>query len=278
MRYTPLFAAAAALAVASPAAAHNHGPHEHGAHEHEGHSLDHVLAMSHRDEDRARDQYRNPAETLAFFQIEPTMRVAEYGPGGGWYTRVLLPWIGSQGQYFAFQAGRDPAEDGSTWPQRFTTAVAQADWSGSMPVTAFESDAIPEDVVGTLDRVLIFRSIHGLLNGNRADAELRAIRTLLSDDGMVGVVQHRAPEDASYGFANGSNGYLRQSDVVRLFELHGFELAGSSEVNANSDDPANWEGGVWTLPPTLRYGDEDRARYEAIGESDRMTLLFRKRD
>lgn len=265
MRLTPLFAAAV-LAVSAPVAAQD-AP-----------TLDEVLASAHRDNDRARDEYRNPAETLAFFGVEPTMRVAEYGPGGGWYTRVLLPWISPQGEYFAFQRPTGTADDGSTWPQRFTTATAQADWSGSTPVAAFETDSIPEDVAGTIDRVLIFRSLHGLLGNNDADEILRAVRTLLAEDGMVGVVQHRAAEGAPFEYVNGSRGYLRQSDVVRLFELHGFELVDSSQVNANPDDPANWEGGVWTLPPVLSGGDQDRERYLAIGESDRMTLLFRKRD
>ncbi len=270
----PLLLAAAAVALAAPAAAHEHG-HE----GHEGHSIENVLAMEMRDDDRARDQYRHPAETLAFFQVEPTMRVAEYGPGGGWYTRVLLPWIAPQGDYVALNRDSGEREEGApSWGEQFIAAVAESGTASADDVMAFESDEIPEDVAGTVDRVLVFRSIHGLMNGNAADAELRAIRTLLADDGMVGVVQHRAPEDASYEDARGSRGYMRQSDVVRLFELHGFELAGTSEVNANPNDPADWEGGVWTLPPTLRYGDENRAEYMAVGETDRMTLLFRKRD
>ncbi len=269
MRITPLFAAAA-FVLAAPVAAHEHGQH---------HSLDDVLAMESRADEASRDQYRHPAETLAFFQVEPTMRVAEYGPGGGWYTRVLLPWIAPQGAYIALQRDTGPREDGeASWADQFMAAAAQNGMAAMGNVSAIESDEIPEDVAGTVDRVLVFRSIHGLMNGNAADAELRAIRNLLADDGMVGVVQHRAPEDASYEAARGSRGYMRQSDVIRLFELHGFELVETSEVNANPADTADWEGGVWTLPPTLRYGDQDRARYEAIGESDRMTLLFRKRD
>ena len=110
-----------------------------------------------------------------------------------------------------------------------------------------------------------------------ADDELKAARTMLKDDGMVGVVQHRAPEGASYDdYGARQRGYMRKQDVVAIFAAGGFELAGESEINANPNDPANWEGGVWTLPPVLRYGDQDRAKYEAIGESDRMTLLFRK--
>lgn len=270
MRIAPLFAAVAAFSVAAPAVAEHHDA---------AHSVEEVLADPARADEAARDQYRNPAETLAFFQVEQTMRVAEYGPGGGWYTRVLLPYVAPHGAYMALQRDTGPREEGeASWADQFMTAATENGMAAMGNVSAFESDEIPEDVAGTVDRVLVFRSIHGLMNGNAADAELRAIRTLLADDGMVGVVQHRAPEDASYEDARGSRGYMRQSDVIRLFELHGYELADSSEINANPNDPADWEGGVWTLPPTLRYGDEDRARYEAIGESDRMTLLFRKRD
>ena len=268
MRFAPLAAAALAL-TATPLAAHNHDGHP---------DLAETLAHERRADDMARDQYRRPAETLDFFQIEDTMTVVEYGPGGGWYTRILAPWISPHGRYLAFQRSSDPREDGTTWPQRFEAAVVEAGWADEGYVTAVESNAIPDDVAGTVDRVLIFRSLHGMLNGNVADQELRAIRSLLSEDGMVGVVQHRAPEGESYANSNGSRGYLRQSDVVRLFELNGFELYAQSEINANPDDAADYPRGVWTLPPTFALGDENRERYAAIGESDRMTLLFRKRD
>jgi len=248
--------------------------------------LDAALASETRDEDRVRDQYRHPAETLNFFQVQPSHTVVEYAPGGGWYTRLLVPYISANGRYLAMNGDsdarqyRDRASEARTkgWVERFPGAAAE--WTG-IPVetiTAFESDEVPEDVAGNVDRVLVFRSMHGLLNGNRADAELRAIRGLLKDDGMVGVVQHRAKPDAPYDISNGTRAYLKEQNVINLFALHGFELVAKSEVNANPKDPADWEGGVWTLPPILRYGDENRAQYEAIGESDRMTLLFRKAD
>ena len=275
MRLATIFAAAAiaVTATAVPAIAQDH---DHAAME-RAENLNAILLHPRREADRTRDAFRHPAETLEFFQVTPDMRVAEYGPGGGWYTRVLMPYLAPSGTYIAFQAATPPREDGTTWPQRFTAAVEENGWGEGGTWTAFEHDAIPEDVAGTVDRVLIFRSLHGLLNGNAADATLRSVRSLLSDDGMVGVVQHRAPEGASYADSNGSRGYLRQSDVVRLFELNGFELYAQSEINANPDDTADYPRGVWTLPPTFALGDEDRARYEAIGESDRMTLLFRKR-
>ncbi|MWV28910.1 class I SAM-dependent methyltransferase [Aurantiacibacter rhizosphaerae] len=271
----PLFAVAA-FAVSAPALAEHHmAP-----------SLEDVLAMDMRADDAPRDAYRHPVETLEFFQVEPGMTVVEYGPGGGWYTRVLAPWIAAHGTYYAVDGDSDQrsfssrAAEGRTksWPETFPGVAAG--WTGvdADKIVAFESDEAPEGVAGTVDRILVFRALHGLLNGNRADSELRNMRSLLADDGMVGVVQHRAKADAPWSYANGSNGYLKQDDVVALFALNGFELVDSSEVNANPDDPANWDGGVWTLPPVLRYGEDDRARYDAIGESDRMTLLFKKAD
>ena len=275
MRLTSLLAAAALTAVASPAMADDHGAAD----------IASVLASDIRADDRARDQYRNPAETLGFFQIEPDMTVVEYGPGGGWYTRVLAPYVSDAGTYMAMNADSSGLGSGDRaraaramgWTESFTSSTRELGTFGDDETIAFESDEIPEAVAGNVDRVVIFRSLHGMLRGNTADEQLRAVRSLLADDGMVGVVQHRAPESASYDYTDGSRGYLRQSDVVRLFELHGFELVDSSEINANPSDPANWERGVWTLPPIFAGGDANREQMMAIGESDRMTLLFRKR-
>ncbi len=269
MRFTP-FLAAAAIAISAPALADHHA---------EAPALEDVLASTARADDAPRDQYRNPAETLAFFDVEPTMRVVEYGPGGGWYTRVLLPWIAPAGEYMAMQPDTGPAEAGEpAWRERFIAAATEMTGREASDITAFETDEIPEELLGTVDRVLVFRSLHGMLNNEIADTQLRSMRSLLADDGLVGVVQHRAPEDAAYEYANGSRGYLRQADVIRLFAINGFELVAVSEINANPDDPANWPGGVWTLPPVLGGGDAERQRMLDIGESDRMTLLFRKAD
>jgi len=272
-------AAGSLFAFAGPAAADAHM-------EAAAPDLDDVLAHERRADDRARDQYRNPAETLAFFQVEPTMTVAEFGPGGGWYTRVLAPYLMPAGKYIAFNADSDAREYGSRasearakgWTERFKNGLAEGMEMDADAITAFETDEMPEEMAGTVDRVLIFRSMHGLANSNQADDVLDAAYMMLDDDGMVGVVQHRAPEDASFADYNPAPGYMKTDQVVAIFEANGFELADTSEINANPNDPANWEGGVWTLPPTLRYGDEDRDRYMAIGESDRMTLLFRKAD
>jgi len=276
----PLAMLAASAAIVSPAFADGHM-------EKAAPSLAEVLAIDKRGDDGKRDEYRNPTETLAFFGVEPTMTVAEYGPGGGWYTRVLAPYLMPAGKYIAFNQD----SDGRTyrtrtqevrskgWTERFKSGVADMMGVEADAVTAFETDEMPEDVAGTVDRVLIFRSMHGLNIGNSADDVLKAARMMLKDDGMVGVVQHRAPEGASYDdYGARQRGYMRKADVVAIFAANGFELAAESEINANPKDPANWENGVWTLPPVLATGKDDpkRAEYMAIGESDRMTLLFKK--
>jgi len=167
------------------------------------------------------------------------------------------------------------------WTERFKSSLADMTGAEASAVNAFEVDEAPEDMEGKVDRVLIFRSMHGLNIGNSADTVLKAARKLLKSDGMVGVVQHRAPEGASYDdYGARQRGYMRKQDVVAIFAANGFELAGESQVNANAKDTADYERGVWTLPPVLATGADDpkRAEYQAIGESDRMTLLFKKAD
>ena len=275
-----LIAAAAAipLTFSTPTIAQNH---EISASESR---LETVLASEIRDEDRQRDKYRHPRETLQFFRIEPDMTVAEFTPGGGWYTRILAPYLQAEGKYIA--VGRNPYSFemppaartfALAWPYNFPRTTSEQTGIEVEKITTFESQNAPEEVLGTVDRVLIIRSLHNLNSAGTAMAELRDLRALLKDDGLVGVVQHRAPEtDEPWSRVNGSRAYMRQSDVIDLFRLAGFELVESSEINANPKDTADHPVGVWALPPTLTFGDVDREKYEAIGESDRMTLLFRK--
>ena len=275
----PLAALAASAAVVTPAFADGHSE--------AAPTLEEVLASDKRGDDGKRDQYRRPVETLGFFGVEPTMTVAEYGPGGGWYTRVLAPYMMPAGKYIAFNQDSDGrsyrtrAQEARSkgWTERFKSGVAKMMDVEASDVTAFEIDEMPDDVAGTVDRVLIFRSMHGLNIGNSADDVLKAARKMLKDDGMVGVVQHMAPEGSSYDdYGARQRGYMRKQDVVAIFAANGFELAGESDINVNAKDPANWENGVWTLPPVLATGESDpkRAEYLEIGESTRMTLLFKK--
>jgi predicted methyltransferase len=244
-----------------------------------------VLADSRRDDDRARDAWRNPAQTLQFFQVQPSMTVVDYMPAGGWYTRVLVPYLGANGRYLGVVP--DPAAaDGERFANYFGGLPADfrenaGDWSlTGAPYAVVSSDQLNDAMDGTVDRVLIFREMHNLLRSGAMYTELTRLRDLLKADGMLGIVQHRAPETAPADYTLGSNGYLRQRDVVALVEAHGFQLVSTSEVNANPNDTADHEGGVWTRAPSYRGADEgtpERAAAEAIGESDRMTLLFRKR-
>ena len=281
-----LLLASAAIAMLSTGGVALAKHHEQDGMVHGAAGLAGVLKHERRSEDKGRDAYRNPDQTLTFFRVKPDQTVVEYGPGGGWYTRILVPYLAGSGQYIAVNGDSsidtfsDRAREARAkgWPERFPEIAAQ--WTGvaADKILAFESDELPDAMKGRVDRILIFRSLHGMLNGNRADSELRALREMLADYGMVGVVQHRAKPGASYAMSNGSKGYLKQESVVALFELNGFELASESEINANPRDTSDYAGGVWTLPPVLSQGDKGKARYEAIGESDRMTLLFKKRD
>ena len=266
-------ASLAAFALAIPAQADDHA----GAPD-----LATVLADERRADDRARDQYRNPAETLAFFRVEPTHSVGEYAPGGGWYTRVIAPYVGIEGRYVGLNFGPAPLvperfhDRLRAFPAGFPAQVAERTGVPADRVSAYIAAEAPEEMNGTLDRVLIIRMLHNLVRWGIADTELMAIRRMLKDDGLVGVVQHEAPEGMAYSMTDGNRGYLQKSDVIALMELYGFELVDESFVNANPRDDATHPAGVWTLPPTYARGEEDRAKYTAIGETNRMTLLFRK--
>ncbi|MEQ1495934.1 MAG: methyltransferase [Novosphingobium sp.] len=238
-----------------------------------------------RDKDRARDVYRRPAETLAFFQIAPDMKVGEYAPGGEWYSRLLGLYLGPKGKLVGlyFNPASGPFNETQQKGIRDGAAKYPADiagWSG-LPADRFAAytlDAVPAAEKGTFDRILVMRMMHNLLRWNIADREIKAMRDLLKPGGMIGIEQHRARPNAPYSYTDGNKGYLREKDVIAFMELNGFEYVGSSKANANPKDPANWPNGVWTLPPALRDAkDEDKPRLNAIGESDRMTLLFRKR-
>jgi predicted methyltransferase len=243
-----------------------------------------VLADPRRDADRPRDSARHPGETLTLFQIEPGMTVVDYVPDQGWYTRIIAPLLGPSGRYVAM--GPDvtgaPERQRNYWGgQADKIGAAAAGWNlgQAAAISGFNADAVPEALVGTVDRVVIFRELHNQLRNGWVRGDLLAIRKLLKPGGMVGIEQHRAKPDAPYTQTDGSKGYLREKDVIALFDLYGFDLVARSEANANPKDTKDYPDGVWMLPPGLRGAtDETRAKMLAIGESDRMTMLFRKRD
>ncbi|HEY6814898.1 MAG TPA: hypothetical protein VI168_05105 [Croceibacterium sp.] len=244
-----------------------------------------VLANPRRDADRVRDVHRHPGETLAFFQVEPGMTVVDYVPAGGWYSRIIAPYLGPNGRYIAMGPDVTGAPEGQRnyWGAQDDKMRANAaSWNlgtAAAPLSGFGTDAVPDELAGQVDRVLIFRELHNMLRSDWLHDDMLAIRKVLKPGGMVGIEQHRAAANAPYASTDGSKGYLREKDVIALFDLYGFDLVAQSEINANPKDTKNWPQGVWMLPPGLRGAtDATRPQMEAIGESDRMTMLFRKRD
>jgi predicted methyltransferase len=227
-----------------------------------------------------RDVYRHPYETLNFFGIKPTMTVVELAPGGGWYTEILAPYLRDHGKLIV--AGNDlasPNENERKGAERFMARMnAKPEVYNKVAVGVFSPPRKYELApAGTVDMVVTFRNIHNWIPaGPEKMKELfGAIYTALKPGGVLGVEEHRLPASKTQD-AEASTGYMQEKYVIGLAEAAGFKLAAKSEVNANPKDNADHKGGVWALPPTYTNKDEDRAKYQAIGESDRMTLKFVK--
>jgi predicted methyltransferase len=288
MKKSLIFALAATM-LTTGAVADHHGTGkkaaEHDAmHKAQKERMAKILADPSRAEDAKRDKYRNPAETFEFFRIHPDHKVGEYAPGGEWISRTLGRYMDEKGKlnglYFSTNAGfgdAAAAERIKASAAKYPEDVAKVTGRPATDYLGFTLDAIPEGEKGTYDRIIVMRMLHNMHRWNIADTELKRMRELLKDDGLLGIEQHRAKADAPNSYADGNKGYLREADVIKMMELAGFELVAKSEVNANPKDSADWPEGVWTLPPRLALKDVDKAKYEAIGESDRMTLLFKKK-
>ena len=243
-----------------------------------GSALDAALAGSHRSEaNRARDIYRHPKETLEFFGLRDDMKVIELWPGGGWYTEVLAPVLRERGKLIA--GFGDPAK--SAYFARTRTAFedklkATPSLYDRVEVITFHP---PESVVlgdaGTADMVLTFRNLHNWMQNGKLDPVFLAAYRALKPGGTFGVVEHRAKPDADDATV-AKSGYVREDHAIRVAESVGFRLVAMSEINANPKDTKDYKDGVWTLPPVYRLGEVDKAKYAAIGESDRMTLKFVK--
>lgn len=228
------------------------------------------------DNNKARDIYRHPKETLEFFGFNSSMTVVEITPGGGWYTEILAPALKGKGKLYGAHYP-DTGEDNyySNSRKKLEQKLASNDIYSEVELTNFvprqESTLAPK---GTADLVLTFRNLHNW----KEDGTLQVFKdayTALKKGGVLGVVEHRMPENQNFS-ENMSSGYFPEALAVKLALEAGFTLADSSDINANPKDSAKHPKGVWTLPPVLRLGDEDKAKYLAIGESDRMTLKFIK--
>ncbi|WP_422011941.1 class I SAM-dependent methyltransferase [Roseateles sp.] len=214
----------------------------------------------------ARDPARHPYETLSFFGIKPGDTVVELSPGGGWYTEILAPYLREGGQLYAAGGGA-----------RFKAKMDSAAVYGKVKITTFDPAKGQLDIAppGSADAVLTFRNVHNWMNDGSAQAVFDAAFKALKSGGTLGVEEHRLPAARTQD-AKASTGYVHEATVIKFAEAAGFKLAGRSEVNANPKDTADHPEGVWTLPPTYALKDKDRAKYQAIGESDRMTLKFVK--
>ena len=240
-----------------------------------------VIASAHRTPAHvARDVWRHPRETLEFFGIRPGMTVIEISPGGGWYTEILAPYLRDKGQLIL--AADDPASGFAYYrrsAERLATRLqAQPALYDRVQVLPFEVPAKTSlGTIANVDMVLTFRNVHNwAAEGDAAVlAVFKSAHAVLKPGAVFGVVDHRLPADQVQD-AKASSGYVHVAYVTRLAQAAGFRLAAASEVNANAKDPAKHPGGVWALPPTYRNKDQDLARFEAIGESDRFTLKFVK--
>jgi predicted methyltransferase len=239
--------------------------------------LDTVLAGAWRPAaDRARDVYRHPKATLQFFGIQPDQTVVEIDPGTGWYSEILAPLLRDNGRYIA----AEPAPSSSAEAQRDDAALrakfaADPAEYGKAVIVTYDPRMPVFGKPGSADAVLTFRNVHNWVQAGTAPAMFKGFFAVLRPGGVLGVVEHRAAAGASLDAVKGS-GYLPVAYVEKLATAAGFKLDGSSEINANPKDTRDYPKGVWTLPPTLAMGATDRARYVAIGESDRMTLRFVK--
>jgi predicted methyltransferase len=240
---------------------------------------DWALSGPHRDPvNIGRNDARHPRETLEFFGLKEGMSVVELAPGGGWYTEVIAALLKDNGTYYAAHHGLNSpgAYYRNSLGKYLQKMASDADLYGDVIITQLQPPALVEVApAGSADLVVGFRNVHSWMRGDILDSVLAAAYTALKPGGKLGIVQHRAKPGADVE-AMKKSGYVTEAFVIESAEAAGFKLEASSDVNANPKDTADHPKGVWSLPPALRDEEGDREKYMAIGESDRMTLLFTK--
>ena len=243
--------------------------------------LDAAVAGSWRDPANvARDGYRHPKETLAFFGIAPTQTVIEITPGGGWYAEILAPYLHDNGQYIAAVVDPAAVPEGRSrdYQQKSKTGLETkfagvAAQYGKAKVVGYDPKAPVFGAADSADLVVTFRNVHNWRSGGQAEGMFKGFFAVLKPGGVLGVVEHRAKADVA---ADDKSGYVGEAQVIALAEAAGFKLQEKSDINANPLDTKDHPNGVWTLPPSNDHDAADAAKYKAIGESDRMTLRFIK--
>ena len=239
-----------------------------------------ILMSPHRMPGNAeRDAQRHPVETLSFFGLKPDMTVFEYGPGAGWYTELLAPLLAAKGKLIVNNGDPNGARDnrGTLYAKRLQLFLDKApELYGKVQVVRVDDPNKPAlGLDGTLDLALVSRGYHGWAQRDQQGAWLAELHKALKPKGILAVEQHRAAEGVDLKTA-AAGGWLPQKALIAEVEAAGFKLVGKSEINKNPKDTRDYADNVWALPPTLRGGEKDKAKYLAIGESDRMTLKFVK--
>jgi predicted methyltransferase len=243
-------------------------------------TLQQILIGDHRSAvHKARDQYRHPQQTLAFFDVQPNMTVVEIWPGGaGWYTEILAPLLKDHGKLYAAHFAADSKIPFFTANlEKFKQKIqAQEDIYGNIELTVLQPPKhLTLAPAGSADRVLTFRNVHNWMKSGHAEIVFQAMYRALKPGGLLGVVEHRNAVTTKQD-PKALSGYVTEDAVIKLARNAGFELVAKSAINANPKDDRKHPAGVWTLPPTFRLKDKDREKYLQIGESDRMTLKFIK--
>ncbi len=279
LRWMPAVTGLALLALAAPgASAPDRSERQQAAFKYSSQLKKAVADPRRTPENVRRDRYRHPFETLPFFGVEPNDTVVEIWPSRGWYTEILAPYLTAGGGKLVLATPNGELGPVAELQQKHP-AIYREISTAVFPAFDPSVTRVPD---GTADVVLTFRNVHNWrMGGGRSDRQdysaeaFAQMYAMLKPGGTLGIEDHRLPESAD-AERERSSGYMKVSTVRRLAEQAGFRFAGSSEINANPKDTTDWPRGVWTLPPALRLGDQDREKYLAVGESDRMTLRFVK--
>jgi predicted methyltransferase len=240
-------------------------------------TLESLVVGSHRSSQNiARNDARHPVETLNFFGLKPDMTVLELLPALGWYTEILAPYLADKGRLYVAHFSPDGLMPymPKVLEMYENRAIRQPEIFGKVTVRHINP---PKEISvappGSVDLALTFRNVHNWIMADQEDAYFAAFFQALKPGGVLGIVEHRARPDADMQTMR-TSAYVTEAYVKEIAERAGFVFEGASEINANPLDTKDHPHGAWSLPPSLRSGDEDK--YKAIGETDRMTLKFRK--